>query len=238
MSKKLNAIVYGTRVLENPYHDNLNLVQRCLSPLAAAISTSRERAESPHRYAADYYDDNHMSAEDKTDENRFVSECNVTETLLGSAFVICQAHITYVVSNLMQLHKMIDHRSMELITTDGSKSSILRFEGQPVETSGLMQIEAVDALANYFKHHSEWPTKFMRGWVVDQRKKHVAESVDRVKRLGLCAHCSENLRIGAKMLGLGDEYDVTKLIPVLKEWHTSLVKTYRAELIGLGILDG
>lgn len=89
-------------------------------------------------------------------ECRIDEETDVIENLLGVAFLICQTHITEVVSRVVWLRRLFEreHPGDELTTTSGSKGDILAFDG--ISVGSYSAVTVLDAFANYFKHREEW----------------------------------------------------------------------------------
>src|SRR5437773_1587319 len=125
-------------------------LDQVFSPLSVGI---RESQEFAHRIAKDATNDP-VYVDAVCDEETYIEE-----SLLGAAFVVCQASITAVVSETKKLHTRYQKSaSKDLTTTDGKKESIMRLGSPMVRKTGYSKIEIMNAFANCFKHQTEWPS--------------------------------------------------------------------------------
>ncbi|MBP5973120.1 hypothetical protein HW132_10340 [Brasilonema sp. CT11] len=157
-------------------------------------------------------------------------ECLVVEYLLGAAFVICQAYITNVVSSIFKLHKRFEKSfGIKLMTTSGNKQDICKF--------GVVEhpspIELMDALANYFKHRSEWYINWEK---LDKKQQRTAKVI---LQTGLISnvdvepeyqHLNISLREGSYALGNPEFTNTLVFFEKLQQWHISLADAYEKEL--------
>ena len=83
-------------------------------------------------------------------------EVELIESLLGTAFVICQTNITSVVSRIKDLHSFFRKREGRPLGALGcSKEAILKQGSDGLPGSAYSIVETIDAFANYFKHRDE-----------------------------------------------------------------------------------
>lgn len=144
--------------------------------------------------------------------------CELTESLLGAVYVVCQARITQVVSAVRHLAVYCDanHLAPNLVR---AKPNLLTLGVQHAGTA-ITQIQGLDALANYFKHRDEWtnPTD----WSQLKGKSHDTATV--VKQLGLTELTTGNLRKGSEALG-NPQYDKVDVFAVIVEDWAKVVAT-------------
>ena len=157
-------------------------------------------------------------------------ETSVIEELLGAAFVVCQSYITTIVSGFKSLHERANSDGYKLTSTDRSKRDILGKESTKVGKSKFTEIQVIDAFANYFKHHTEWPGNW------NKVKKNSERTVQIIRSVGAEQGSTGNLRKGAEILGNPTYDNIDSFIDKVAEWRDELVILYRKELKSLGVL--
>ncbi|MCJ7706832.1 MAG: hypothetical protein MUO38_04350 [Anaerolineales bacterium] len=70
------------------------------------------------------------------------------ESLLGISFVVAQGYVTSVVAAA---------RKLSPADPPISKEEVLGLHNETIPGTGITRLELCDAMANYFKHHDEWP---------------------------------------------------------------------------------
>jgi hypothetical protein len=145
------------------------------------------------------------------------------EALLGAAFVLAQERITQVVSRLKRIHQLADGDGVTLNTTDGSKKGLLAKAPDLVAGSSLTSVEAINAMANYFKHHGEWPVD----WQV--AKGQTSDTIAVVKMLGITQGSTGGISTGLRSLGL-NERSLEELSALTRNWQNHLHSEYSSEL--------
>jgi len=188
---------------------------RVLSPIGYAIRKSKQYLDTVAMKA------NQDWLEIVTDE-----ETEIIENLLGTAFVVCQTHITLVVSSVKRLHKVFQKsEGRPLSGLEESKDKIMRLGATPMGTSAYTDIQVIDAFANYFKHLEEWPhdwTKLKRGL---QQK-----TGDIIVSAGARSGSTGNLRTGAEVLGNSEYHQVEIFADRINSWHRKVREEYEAQL--------
>lgn len=161
------------------------------------------------------------------------SDLELVETHLGCAFVTCQVFLTAVVSRVQALHGHHYSRApTPLTTTSGERPAILAFGSTAVGTSGLSQMQVIDAFANYFKHRDQW----RRPW--SKLGRLAKETAVTITAVGAHEGSTGNLRTGAEVTGNPSYTDVESYSSLIIHWRDELWRAYRAELIGRGLLKG
>ena len=152
-------------------------------------------------------------------------ETVVIEELLGTAFVVCQTHISGVVSRIIRLHNYLASQGHANNRKPGQlKKDLLRMDSAQIPGSGRWQVEVINAFADYFKHHDEWPRQWKRGNDQQNRTAEIIRSV------GAEEGSTGNLRTGAKRLGNKTYEDVQVFADILKDWGKKLLKRYQSKL--------
>ena len=159
-------------------------------------------------------------------------ETEIIENLLGTAFVVCQIHITCVVSRLLKLHTFFRKNEGRLLTglEKPSKVAIMKQGGQLIAGSQYTDVMVIDGFANYFKHREEWDPH----WAALSDGQ--AKTRDVIKAFGATPGSSGNLRIGAETLGNSEYSDVICFVDKLESWRTNLKNTYDKELKAQGVI--
>lgn len=157
-------------------------------------------------------------------------ETAVIEDLLGCGFVACQSYIAAVVSGVKSLHKRAKADGHQLCTTNGTKDSIMRFRGNTVAGGNYTEIQVINAFANYFKHHEEWP----RQW--GNATGPAAETIAVIQAVGAIQASTGNLRTGSESLGNKEYKQLGAFADKLLEWSARLCSEYRRELENIGLL--
>lgn len=157
-------------------------------------------------------------------------ESTVMESLIGAAFVACQAEINGAAAHFVRIHEEAKQAGVILKTSDGSKPGTRAVGSPKVGTSRYTRIEVINAFANYFKHRDEWK----RPWdeaIDDQRW-----TVSVISEVGAKEFESENLRTGLGALGIHPEMQMGLLSNFVHEWIDTMQRNYMAELKTHGLL--
>lgn len=212
-------------ILEAPLRNyRLGLVREALSALQEGVKRCSEQIESARASGCEDH------ADLVTDE-----ACDVVETLLGSAFMVCQTHIAQVVSEVIELHKTAlkprnGNPGATLRTTTTKKADIMRHGCPVVGATDVTVIEALNALANYFKHRDEWPTNW------NSAKPLTSETIRVINAIGVSQFSTGNLRTGSEALGNTDYQSMNVFANLLENWHDELMAGYESELKAVGLL--
>src|SRR5258708_16142607 len=135
--------------LEDGHGFESEALRRILNPIQLAIRQASERID-------------HFG-EPQSEEQEHVlgaivhDDCAYIEDLLGPAFVACQTYITRVVSRTKELYRLTQREGKPLPGGDPSKKALLQAGSPRLAGTAVTKVQVIDAFANYFKHHEEWP---------------------------------------------------------------------------------
>lgn len=161
-------------------------------------------------------------------------EALAVEELLGLAFVAAQSFITLIRTELIAVNKshLLYLGSPLTFASDAKAYGALKI-GSMLTAAKCSEVEAINAIANYWKHSEEWPVVQSVGrlpevWDLNafQANKRTAQIVI---ALGLKPDSDGNLRRAANALGVVDFEDLSPLRDILKTWATELLKKARVE---------
>lgn len=150
----------------------------------------------------------------------------VITLLIGSTFVLGQTAITQTVAIARKLHSLAG----EPTWLPRERRTVLRTEAAVHVETGLSELILFDAVANYFKHHYEWPDD----WNQQRAERPQRRTIDVVRRLGLSPeNREENLRTAVQSLGL--TVSDMALGARIQAWRERLAESYRKALSDHGI---
>lgn len=192
-------------ILEDPF--NMFPLEGVSSQLGALID---ERDEQLYKRAGWWgVSPKYRTVEDEHD-------LEVIQLLIGSAFVLGQAAITQTVSIVTKLRELADCSSK----LPNGKAQIMSLEANIHPSTGLSEIVLFDAVANYFKHHYEWPTNWSGATGAQLR------TIDLVLKLGLMPGGEHNLHIALRNLGMNPS-NMSLMGKAIQEWRERLAVLLR-----------
>jgi hypothetical protein len=151
VSMRMNWYVSHIRSISHDSNEVLQSVLRTIGKAALIAERRIEDASKSHNIED--------VAEVAAEENIFI------EDLLGCALVVSQGYITRITSRLRYLHKCLKRDGHCLSIIPGTKNipnkpDLMKACSSLVAGMDYTQIQVIDAFANYFKHHEEWPAKW------------------------------------------------------------------------------
>jgi hypothetical protein len=162
-------------------------------------------------------------------------EALAVEELLGLAFVAAQSFITLIRTELIAVNKshLLYLGSPLTFASDAKAYDALKI-GSMLTGAKCSEVEAINAIANYWKHSEEWPVvqtfrRLPEEWDLNAFQANHKRTVQIVIALGLKPDSDGNLRRAAKALGVADFEDLSPLRDILKSWATELLKKARVE---------
>ena len=155
------------------------------------------------------------------DSDSMWEDANSTiEDLHGAAFVISQTSITTIVSRVKALHEFAECDGHSISSIPNQKGEMLASNSPLIPSKPVTYIQAIDAFANYFKHHDEWP----RGWVnVDARGKPTIETLE---SLGVHYGTSAILKNAMQFF----DSSLLDLANTINFWHEGILGKLKNEL--------
>ena len=200
-------------------------LERLHQPIESAIAMARERCE-----------DAGLNASEDLRDIVWEEESDYTEELLGVAFVICQARLTRVATRVIALHDGADDAGKRLSVValppgrGERKRSVFEAHSALVLNTKYTHIQAINAYANYFKHHDEWIGTWAK---IDGSAK---TTIAIITATGASQGCTGNLRTGAKALGITSYDDLSPLRAIVEKWHASLCDALETDLRAAGLI--
>jgi hypothetical protein len=142
--------------------------------------------------------------------------------LIGSAFVLGQAALTQTVAIAIRLWSIAG----EPTWLPASKAEVLRVEPTIHTGTRMSEMVLIDEVANYFKHHYEWPTD----WDTKKARRTQRRTIQRVASLGLAPGNHEN-NLQAALQGLGlCTSTMSSLASKIQGWRERLADRLRSGL--------
>jgi hypothetical protein len=167
-------------------------------------------------------------------------ESDLLEELLGLAFVANQVFINRICTRMLMLNQIFQEDSGRPLTFMCSNNifEILKRGKRLRNKSKLYMVEAMYALANFWKHSDEWRTcevkkgtRVKTGWDISQmRSKSDKRTAEIATALGLSPGSTGNLRRAAEAFGISDFQNLRPIRDTLQQWADDLHKAARAEL--------
>jgi hypothetical protein len=137
--------------------------------------------------------------------------------LIGTAFVVCQAHINSICSRVKRIGEFLKSRGAATLFNNERQ---VRSLGEPFQAgSPISKVELIFAFANYYKHHDEWPWKWSDATGYPKR------TIDAIQAAGAKRESTSNLVDGLRSLGATDATEVTALGNSIKPWIETLYES-------------
>ena len=211
---------------------NDQTLDHLLSTVEQEITLSSRRIENASRNGDEWF------LEAVTDD-----ECDRIEQLLGWAFVAAQTFITIVRSRLSRLSDMCSKnvgKHLSFISTPKAHE-VLKLADSMRNEPRYTEIEVINAVANYWKHQEEWPTRIEPKdeyaelvWNQDQMHNNEKLTVEIVLSIGMSPSSTGNLRTAFEAFGMTSSYeDLSPIRKKLRNWAYSLHEKAQTEVTAL-----
>ncbi len=160
-------------------------------------------------------------------------ECNRVEELLGLAFVAAQMFITRFRSRVDWASSVTQEQfGKRLSFASHAKEYDVLARGHPLKVNpAYTTIEVIHAVANYWKHEEDWPTReeardgrLIIVWDDGSKSLRTNEkrTIEIAVSIGMVSGSTGNLRTAAKVLGVTDYANLSPIREELKDWAHSL----------------
>jgi hypothetical protein len=180
----------------------------------------------------------------KSVDSDFIESVTEEETLaieefLGLGFVAAQSFMNSIRTELVTVAKVYSHEFGEPMSfAPDPKAGALKY-APVLPATNCSTIQAINAVANYWKHSEEWPLtetqtggRIREAWDLSTRRRNEKSTIEIVTALGLTPNSPGNMRKAAKALGVIEYHDLSPLRQVLTDWAAELLKQARAEFGG------
>lgn len=166
-------------------------------------------------------------------------ECDQIEELLGLAFVASQSFITAVRTRWTKIEPIGSQQYNVRFRFAFGRSGFGLFKEAPLLSSDLecSVIEAINAVANYWKHSDEWPTALVLNgewrkptWDLNSMQNNARRTAEIVSALGMSPGSTGNLRQAASSLGVSNYSDLVAVRKPLFEWAEHLYETGKVDI--------
>lgn len=190
--------------------------------IAKRTSRAKELSESgASDYAASFVD----------------GECEQIEELLGLGFVAAQSFIATVRNRWKSIARTCKAYGIRFTFPTDSRGLL---EQVPVLPCKYHAAEAVNAVANYWKHNGEWPETTSRCngrtrlvWDIQAMRPPHQRTATIAVALGMAAGSTGNLRTATSALGARDYANLSIIRELLFEWSNDLYNRAQNELYGM-----
>jgi hypothetical protein len=143
--------------------------------------------------------------------------------LIGSGFVLAQAALTQAAAIAARI-RTLTGRPPWLPAT---RADVLQTAATIHTRARISETVVIDAIANYFKHHYEWPSN----WDLQQATKSQQKTIRIVLAVGLEPGNEEsNLQIALGSLGLSSTDGMSVLATNIQAWRERLACHLKARL--------
>jgi hypothetical protein len=201
-----------------------------LSAVEQEIASSSRRIDDASRSGDEWF---HEAVTD--------TECDRIEQLLGWAFVAAQTFITTVRSRLCRLSQVCEEdigKPLSFVTSVKAYE-VLKMADKTLKVPLYTELEVINAVANYWKHQEEWPTRMEpkgenldRVWdqeqMVHNNEKRTAEIITSI---GMSPSSTGNLRTAVEAFGIDSSYeDLSPIRDRLRTWAESLKEKSQSEV--------
>jgi len=151
--------------------------------------------------------------------------------IVGAGFVAAQSILTRTYSNVRRLAELDVVQSAGGANMPKSKNALYRIEAY--DRDGVPDIIGINALANYFKHSSEWPMDWSK-----LTKPSEIETAKTVIAMGILpGYEPNNIARGAASLMFGGRDGLSRLATRVQEWREAVEIEIRKRLHQANLLS-
>lgn len=166
-------------------------------------------------------------------------ECDRIEELLGLAFVAAQTFITRVRCRIASLSDGCKHELGRPLSFVGDSKAygVLKIGDAMPGKSAYTEIETINAVANYWKHQEDWPTRLEERddylasvWDTAQMRSNEKRTVEIVASIGMSPSSTGNLRMAAQTLDITSYENLSPVREKLRRWADAICEKARFEI--------
>ena len=139
------------------------------------------------------------------------------ENVLGLCFIIAQNFITSVVSDTKRYIKQNNVNQSQKIE---KKDLISGSFNEVIPGSDFTRVQAIDAIANYFKHNDEWIRGWGGKWV--GLKPNEINTINIVSFLGMIRSNPNNIQLACEKLNFNKENILQETYDLLNTWSNNI----------------
>lgn len=160
-------------------------------------------------------------------------ECERVEELLGLAFVAAQSFVTGLRNRVSAAYESGSSHPPSFCHNRGY--ALLKMGEVLHPGASYTAVEAINAAANYWKHHDDWRTREDKkgrrlATVWDVKLRNEVRTVEIVADLGMAPFAAGNLRSAAEKLGVKEFENLTPIRQDLRIWAEQVYKAVLADI--------
>ncbi|MFA4907069.1 MAG: hypothetical protein WC602_02235 [archaeon] len=166
----------------------------------------------------------HYLENDRKDTIKFYPM--ILELQTGLILLLCQSYISQVISMVRHIHSDLSKIfGVDFSSYPYKKMDLISNFNPKVNGTEYTEIEVIDALANYFKHHEEWGGKISS---LTGNSRRTADIVSQIGAdLSMALWSSRNLTICIKRIGV-TSLDMIYIIPgKIDTWKQNIGNQYK-----------
>ena len=142
------------------------------------------------------------------------------ENQIGLILVLCQVYISNIVSRVEYFYKDFEFFSdAKAIEIPHAKQDLLIAFGKILNGSNYRDVQFIDALANYYKHHEEWGNSKNKQ---NERTKNILKYFELNTEMNI--YWAQNMSNGIKILGIESVSDSISLVRIINSWKKEIGK--------------
>lgn len=211
---KEKALLFALDELQRAHTDPT--FRRIIGSFSSSIASAQEAIEKAAP-TTDKHDAEQCEALQLWKEGVIDEECDLIESIIGAAFVVCQTKVSEIIQIAKTARSTLRSIDPQCQLDEITKNKALEI-GSKAGTSSVSKIRALWECANYFKHRDEWVCSKWENLSYDMQKKTASVC----KQIGLSPGSTGNLRRGAEIVGSKEHYDLSEFTRVISEWSSEL----------------
>ncbi len=154
-------------------------------------------------------------------DNREIAPVFAIENQIGLILVLCQTYQTNIINKVRCFYKDYEYFSEQKASAiPHKKQDLLNSYGKIITGAKYRNIQFIDALSNYYKHHDEWGDDKNRQ---NARTKEILEyfKLD----IDMNIYWAQNMTNGLKVLGIETVTESLLLLSMINDWKKEIGKS-------------